>query len=258
MVDPTAPDHHRDGVNIHGAYGSFKKILPRAAVEPYLLWKTGHVSIWTAGLRVAAMPGTPGLHGFDYQAEFARQWDTSPPRRTPRPPATRSSDNHRLRPLEAAPLRRIQPCLRRPESRLRPPSHFDQLLPTNHLFYGVTDPTGWQNMNMARGRGFQAPQAPAMECGLSRIVARQRARCPVHGRGRHSRKAGGGNTARRIGGEIDLRAAWAVSSQWKLGAGIGHLAAGDFLKQNSEGIGRHPYCSRNTRISDRGFADLCR
>src|SRR5204862_7592735 len=76
QIDPNNLDHHRDGFNIHGAYGSFKKAVPRTTVEPYLFWKTGRVSIWTAGLRVAAMPGTPGLHGFDYQAEFAKQWGT--------------------------------------------------------------------------------------------------------------------------------------------------------------------------------------
>jgi len=47
-----------------------------------------------------------------------------------------------------------------------------------------------------------------------------------------------GNTARRIGGEIDLSAAWTVSSQWKLGGGAGHLAAGRFLKENSKGSGQ--------------------
>jgi hypothetical protein len=62
-IDPAHPDHHRDGYNIHGAYGSLKRPLPRATVEPYLLWKTGNASIWTGGLRIAAMPGTPGLHG---------------------------------------------------------------------------------------------------------------------------------------------------------------------------------------------------
>src|SRR5262249_26534407 len=51
-----------------------------------------------------------------------------------------------------------------------------------------------------------------------------------------------GNTARRIGGEIDFSAAWTVSSQWKLGGGVGRLAAGSFLKQNTKGSGQtFPY-----------------
>src|SRR5262249_17037512 len=29
VIDPTHPDHHHDGSNLHGAYGSFKRILPR-------------------------------------------------------------------------------------------------------------------------------------------------------------------------------------------------------------------------------------
>jgi hypothetical protein len=51
-----------------------------------------------------------------------------------------------------------------------------------------------------------------------------------------------GNTARRIGGEIDFSGAWTVSAQWKLGAGVGRLAAGRFLRQNSQGSGQtFPY-----------------
>ena len=51
-----------------------------------------------------------------------------------------------------------------------------------------------------------------------------------------------GNTARHIGGETDLSATWTVSKQWKLGAGVGHLTAGRFLKENSKGSGQtFPY-----------------
>jgi len=51
-----------------------------------------------------------------------------------------------------------------------------------------------------------------------------------------------GNTARHIGREIDFSAAGAVSSQWKLGGGVGHLTAGRFLKENSKGSGQtFPY-----------------
>src|SRR5436305_1300592 len=51
-----------------------------------------------------------------------------------------------------------------------------------------------------------------------------------------------GNTARHIGGETDFSAAWTVSSQWRLGGGVGHLKAGSFLRENSKGSGQtFPY-----------------
>jgi hypothetical protein len=60
-------DHSRPGFNIHGAYGSFRKIVPKTIFEPYLLWKTGNASVFSGGVRFASLPGAPGLHGYDYQ-----------------------------------------------------------------------------------------------------------------------------------------------------------------------------------------------
>jgi hypothetical protein len=244
VIDPAHPDHHRDGFNIHGAYGSFKRAIPRATVEPYLLWKTGHASIWTAGLRIAAMPGTPGLHGFDYQAEVARQWGTIGV-------LNHAADAGYVIFGYTTGKRAWTPHLSAEFSHASGDNNpgsathrtFDQLLPTNHLFYGITDPVGWQNMNMARIGADVKPHKRLQLNADYRELWLSSARDALYNvAGGVAVKPRTGNTARHIGGETDFSALWTVSSQWKLGAGIGHLKAGSFLKENSKGSGQtFPY-----------------
>jgi hypothetical protein len=77
---PTAFDDHQGGTNFNGAYGSFTRLVAKAALEPYVFWKTaitvkseegklGNESLLTPGFRWAgALP-----LGFEYAAEAARQ-----------------------------------------------------------------------------------------------------------------------------------------------------------------------------------------
>ena len=75
-------DHHIEGNNLYGIYSSFRKLLPRAVLEPYLLWRVapwniplsetagrGPMSEVTGGARIAGI--TPG--DFDYDAEMNKQ-----------------------------------------------------------------------------------------------------------------------------------------------------------------------------------------
>lgn len=242
--DPTRwINHHRQGFNIHGAYGSFKKIVPKSVFEPYVLWKTGGVSVWTGGVRLAAMPGTPGLYGFDYQTELIRQGG-----RVGNLDHSANAAYGILGYSIAGP--HWKPHLSGEYSYAsgdRNPgagTHhtFDQLLPTNHLFYGITDPTGWQNMRMAR---FGADAKPSKRLQVFAdyrwlwLDSAKDALYDVTGKAVVRPKAG--NTTRSIGTEVDFSAVWSASKQWKVGGGIGHLIAGDFLKQNSKGSGTFPY-----------------
>ncbi len=77
-----AMDHHLQGNNLYGVYGSFKNAIPKAALEPYVLWRLapanaglpetanrGHLNEATIGLRLAgALPAA-----FDYEIEMDRQ-----------------------------------------------------------------------------------------------------------------------------------------------------------------------------------------
>ena len=244
VIDPANPDHHHDGFNIHGAYGSFRKIVPRATMETYLLWKTGHVSIWTGGFRIAAMPGDAGLRGLDYQIEFARQWGTLGAVRHSADAGYAilgySIGKHAWKPHVSAELSHASGD---PHPGTGTHRTFDQLLPTNHLFYGITDPTGWQNMDIGR-LGFDATPLNRLQLAADyRELYLDRAQDSLYTvAGAAAVKPRAGNLARHVGGEVDISATWAVASQWKIGGGIGRLKAGNFLTQNSKGSGQtFPY-----------------
>jgi len=75
-------DHHLPGNNLYGAYGSFKNAVPKATLEPYILWRLapanaglpetanrGHLNETTIGMRLAGdLPAA-----FDYEIEMDRQ-----------------------------------------------------------------------------------------------------------------------------------------------------------------------------------------
>ncbi len=75
-------DRHIEGNNLYGAYNTFTHLLPRASVEPYLLWRVapgtvklaetqghGHMNEVTGGARIA---GTVG-EAIDYDVEMNKQ-----------------------------------------------------------------------------------------------------------------------------------------------------------------------------------------
>jgi hypothetical protein len=77
---PTSFDNHQGGMSFHSAYGSFTRLVPKAALEPYVFWKTaptvkseegklGNESLFTLGFRWAGILPL----GFDYAAAAARQ-----------------------------------------------------------------------------------------------------------------------------------------------------------------------------------------
>ena len=62
-------DHHMDGDNLHGVYGSFSSWLKGSKIEPYLLLRANHrfsnSTNWTYGLRAAGAAGPK----WNYEAE---------------------------------------------------------------------------------------------------------------------------------------------------------------------------------------------
>ncbi len=237
--DPTRRiDQPRRGFNIHGAYGSIKSLIPKTVFEPYLLYKTGGGSgVTTAGVRFASLPS---LKGYDYQLETARQygrynylahdaWSFSivggktltAKKWTPRFSAEYSAASGDDNPND------------------RHHTTFDHLLGTNHLFYGLVDAVGWQNMRNVR-LGFDAKPHKRVQFVTDYhwlwLGSANDALYDVAGRATIRPKAG--NTARDIGRELDFTVNWAASRQWKIGGGVGHLFAGSYIKQNSKGSGQ--------------------
>ena len=237
-------DHPRRGFNIHGAYGSLRKVIPHSTLEPYLLWKTGNASIWTGGARLASLPGAKALRGFDYQVEGSRQWGSV------------AAANHQASAISLLGGRTIGTHTWKPrvsgeynyasgDTNPNDGKHrtFDHLLGTNHLFYGLVDAVGWQNMHNVRV-GADAKPTMSVQVNVDYhwlwLASARDALYDVAGRATVRPRAG--NMARSIGTELDATLMWTVNKQWKAGGGVGHLFAGEFLKQNSPGSGQtFPY-----------------
>lgn len=234
----------RRGANIHGAYGFFRKLVPTASIEPYLLLKTGNAGIWSAGLRTASLPSAKALRGFDYQIEFVRQWGTL------------ARQDHRAWALSLVTGRTIGNHAWKPRvsgeysyaTGDRDPNDqthrtFDHLLGTNHLFYGLADAVGWQNMHNVRVGADGKPRKNIqvnVDYHWLWLASATDALYDVSGRPTIRPRAG--NTARSIGTELDATIVWSMSREWKAGGGIGRLFAGEFLKRNSGGSGQtFPY-----------------
>lgn len=238
VVNPAgALDHSVAGHNLHGVYGSFSKIVPKSVFEPYVLWKTGGLSIYSAGVRLAAAPGTAGLGGFDYQVETIRQWGHVGALDRKAFSGTAMLGKS----IPTLPWKARASAEYSMASGDRNPSDktsgtFDQLYPTNHLFYGVLDIIGWQNMRQMRIGADAKPHQRLQMAVDYRWDWLDSARDSLYdATGKVSVKPKAGNTARDVGREIDFTGLWSASAQWKIGAGIGHLFPGSFLKLNSAG-----------------------
>jgi len=233
-----AIDHSRTGNNIHGAYGSLKKIVPFTSFEPYLFWKVGHESLYTGGVRFLKAPGTPGLGRVDYELEGADQWGTVGVK-TARAYALSSIVGETL--TAGGWMPRVSTEYDEATGNRNPSdptrlSTFDQLLGTNHGLYGITDQVGWKNMRQYR-LGADAKATKTLRLAVDyRMLWLMTPKDDLYdATGALSVKPKAGNTATKIGNEIDVSGNWQFAKQWRLSGGIGHLTAGQFLTQNSKG-----------------------
>ncbi len=224
------------GHDLHGAYGSLKKVVPLTVFEPYVLWKVGGLSEWSGGFRLASAPNLDALLGFDYSLEMIKQWGH-----------TGALDRDAY--AGAIVLGKALPGPWKPHvsaeydlaSGNRNPTGktigtFDQLYPTDHLFYGVLDIIGFENMRQARV-GADVKPAKKLQVNVDyRWDSLDSPRDNLYATtGAVSVKPKAGNTATAVGTELDWTAIWSPAPVWKIGAGIGHLFPGAFLTRNSPG-----------------------
>lgn len=221
-------DMPRRGHNIHGVYGS---VGTWAVVEPYLLYKTGGGSgVVSAGLRVASKPS---LKQLDYQFETIRQYGRY---------QGLAHDAWAITALAGHTFRKVRVsgefsgASGDRDANDRHHTTFDHLLGTNHLFYGLVDAVGWQNMRNVR-IGLDGKPTRKLNFAADYhwlwLASASDALYDVAGRATVRPRAG--NRARNIGTELDFTMNWTPNRHYKIGGGVGHLFAGSFLKHNSTG-----------------------
>jgi hypothetical protein len=241
-----AMDHHLAGNNLYGVYGSFKNAIPKATLEPYVLWRVapanaglpetanrGHLNEVTIGLHVAGtLPAA-----FDYDIEMDRQTGSLGPNSI-RTWAGYWSLGRTFRGVPASP--RIFVESNYASGTRNPSGHtwstFDQLYPSNHDKLGFADQFGRKNIQQVRagveetiGKKWKLRQAYEnfwLATTHDALYANN---------GAISIPADPAAPSRHIGQEVDLIAQYQVHKSITAGFGYGRLFSGRFLKTVSPG-----------------------
>lgn len=251
--------HHQEGNNIYGLYGRVDKLLPNSSIEPFVLWrvqpamvveaalstKTGKEDMKTYGVRLKGRART----SLDYSIEGARQmgkdgaegirawgmtggaaYEFGSAPTTPRIFAQYdyASGNHR------------------PGDGVH--RTFDNMYPTAHDRFGITDQFGWQNMRAVRGGATIVPHRRWTVTGqyldfwaasTADAVYNISGGSIVHGRvpadiGSH------------LGEEFDAYSWYEINGHVNIGGGYGRFAEGGFLSHLTTGrVYSYPYFAIN-------------
>ncbi len=242
---PTSFDTHPGGFTFHGAYGSLSDLVPKASIEPYVLWKAlpvvtseegklGDENLWTYGFRwTGKLP-----RAFDYTVETARQGGNY------------STDKIEawggygivgyslirvpLKPRFSAQYDYASGDNKKKDGVV---GTFDQLYPSNHDVFGLVDLFGWRNIRQWRtGVGvkptsrlnvsfdfrdlYLANTNDSLYGSTGTVLVKTPATGALHD---------------NIGQEPEIQTTYALLRNITVGAGYAYLFAGGYLTTYSPG-----------------------
>ncbi len=238
-------DHHNQGNNLHGIYGTIKnKLGTNSQFEPYTFWhvqngatlktgKQGHLDQWTYGFRLL---GELPDH-FDYRTEMAIQ------RGHLGPASIKAWTGHWVLgntiPVAWAPRPFVEfdYASGDPNSKNTSTTEtFDPIYPSTHDKLGLADQIGWRNIKDLRG-GLDFHPIRKWDMNVSGhdfwLANAHDSLYPT--RGSVVAKDLSGKSGTHVGEEVDFQAIYKPTLQIQLGAGIGHLFAGEFLNKTTKG-----------------------
>lgn len=250
---PTSLDKILPGQNFYGGNLALTKLLPKAAIEPYVYLKTlpsvtgvdklkGNERLYTSGFRAnGAMGG-----GFDFRVRYSFQ-------------SGHLADD----PIHAwggygvlgytIPKGGLQPRFSIEYAYAsgnksvgdRVIGTFDQLYPTTHGQRGITDLFAEENIKDLKPafdfKPFRKTKIFAMVNRLW-LASRFDGLYDAHSEALMVKVPTGGALSSSVGTEADLYGTYDINPRLQLGAGIGHFYAGAFLKENSSGASpTYPY-----------------
>lgn len=241
--EATEFDHHEQGNNLHGIYGSLGGVLPQGKLEPFLLYRTNHAArsnSWTGGLRTTGSIGPK----WTYELEAIRQNGALPGKDLQSWAATAQVQRF----LTASPWRpsimgEYNFASGDPNPNDSVVNTYDQLYPTNHGIYGFTDQVGRRNTKNARTGLWLRPRKGLVvrsEFHAFWLATRYDAFYSAGG-GVSVPAVTGGASATHIGNELNFGAEYIVNHYYTLGAQYGHLYPGAFIKRYSPGAGHDFY-----------------
>ena len=235
-------DRSPEGTNLHGFYGAVQKVIPKSTIEPYVLWRTsplvqgeglrGDLDRYTAGFRL----WSPGIQGWDYDVSYNRQWGTFASgeidawayyltfgREFKVPSKPRAFVEYNFASGDKDPS----------DGRI---GWFDDIYPTAHLWYGYNDLVGWRNIKNLR-LGYQFEALPGLRLNIdfhSFWLADSHDNLYNAAGAVTVRPPAGGAADTKVGNELDITSAVPLTATTTVGAGVGHMFPGPFLKANTK------------------------
>ena len=237
-------DHHNEGNNLYGLYGTYRDVIPHATLETFEFWhvqpdtpivgmKAGHLSQWTAGLRwVGALP-----RNFDYRTEMAYQLGTLTPDRI------RAWTGHWVLgySFPELPTRpRIYLEYNYASGSGNPASGvygtFDPIYPSTHDKLGLADQFGWRNIqDLHFAQEFHLRRKWSLGTGVHDywLANSHDALYTTSGSVIGRIAAGAPNT--HVGEELDAQLIYTPTRQTQVGFGYGRVLTGPFLNKTTKG-----------------------
>ena len=236
-------DRNIPGNNFYGVYSTFTRLVPKSSVEPFFFWRRQSGLTTEAGVPSTMNFGTYGLRGagkladFDYDTQMALQSGSLGAE------SIRAWAGHWLLgyTLPTAPLMpRISAEYNQATGDENPTDNrkgtFDQLYPTGHDKYGLTDLVGWQNMKHVRGAlDLAVAKGWSATTRFSKYWLADRRDALYSGGGGVLARSTAGTAGTYVGQEIDVIASGKVMPNLAFSSGVGYLMPGTFLKNTTPG-----------------------
>jgi len=246
---PDEFDKSGNGNRLAGVYASSPKVIPQAAVEPYVFWRRdvnlrseltavsgltaiGNLSQTTMGMRVA---GKLPAH-LDYGVEMAMQ------RGSLAADSLNAWAGHwQIREsLAGAGAVKLTSEYNFATGDDNPTDGrrqtFDQLYPTGHDKLGLADQVGWRNVHHLReGFEFSPIKATPISLNYHSWWLAEKTDGLYAASGALLARVAGGAADSHVGQELDLQISRALTPQIQLAAGYAHMFTGAFLKEATPG-----------------------
>ncbi len=223
--------------DFYGVYSTFKtNLIPDSNLQAYLLYKYDgptNLSEYTAGAKLA---GKVSGIGIDYSGELAYQFgdndqvDISAY-------ALAIEGGYIIPNVAWSPRVALEyDYATGSDDATDEDNTFDNLYPTNHLFYGYIDYQGWMNMSDIILKASATPSDKSyfyLAYHIFSLAEKEDAWYGANGLPRAGFGASTANTEDEVGQEIDLVARHAFNQNLKLEGGVSRFFAGDFIKNNA-------------------------
>jgi Alginate export len=241
--DTGANESDFDSNQFYGAYGAATTLVPKAVIEPYVLFRVARdvrsergalddLQAATIGVRwVGALPA-----GLDYNTEMAFQTGSL------------ASDDVRAwaghwqlrktlnaqRGLRATVEYNFASGDESPTDGTR--GTFDQLYPTGHDKYGLADQVGWKNIHHLRAGGeIVARKGLVISSSYHTWWLADGHDALYNAAGAVVARVAGGASARHVGQELDAQATFVLSPRLQVAGGYAHIFPGAFLQEATPG-----------------------